>query len=263
MSTLMVNGATLAYESYGQGEPLLFIHGIFISQTEWQPQVAALASKYQVITCDLRGHGLSSADGGEYSVRSFAEDMIALLDQLGLAQVVCCGHSFGGMVAQELALNHPERVRGLILADTVHSSWVTPWDAMWGWVMGAWVPQVLSVKQQIGMVAHYMTMFGPTAKTALAYIEHESQRYLTDEKTFYQILQASLQFSSRFRLQQISCPTLIMVGQYFLQTHLHAYEMWWRIRRAQLKIIPQAGHVLNWDNPVAFNQEIEAFMATL
>jgi pimeloyl-ACP methyl ester carboxylesterase len=263
MSTLTLDGATLAYESYGQGEPLLFIHGIFVSQAEWQPQVMALARQYQVITCDLRGHGQSSAPLGDYSVKLFAEDMIALLDQLGLAQVVCCGHSFGGMVAQELALSYPERVRGLILADTVHSAWITPLDAMWGWVMGAWVPQLLSVKQQIDLVAGYITMFGPTAQTALAYIEHESQRYINDEPTFYRILQASMQFSSRFRLHQIGCPTLIMVGQYFLQTHLHAYEMWWRIRRAELKIVPQAGHVLNWDNPTVFNQAVEDFMVAL
>jgi len=262
MPKLTVNDATIVYDHYGQGLPIVFIHGIFVSRLEWKPQLNHFTPSYQVVTCDLRGHGESGTSDTPYSVELLASDLVALLDELGLEQVVCCGHSFGGMVAQELALSYPNRIRGLVLADTVYGSWVTPWDLAFSLMTQTWM-SFLPITTQMEMGARYLTLFGPTGQQAFDYVKQEMVRYLDDEATYKNILQASLKFSSRWRLHNIQCPTLVLIGEYFLQTHCQAYEMLWRIPQAKLEIIPQAGHVLNWDNPQVFNKSVEKFLTTL
>lgn len=260
MPTFSANGATLAYTDHGTGKPIVFVHGIYSSQEQWKLQVDHFKDKYQIITCDLRGHGRSSTTKEPYTVQLFAGDLIALLDHLELEQAVICGHSFGGLVAQELALSHPDRVRGIILAETLYGLCSTPWDAAAGWMMNIWFPLMIGVENYVKMVALYFGMYTPGGAK---YIIHEAERHLDDEQNQQNILKASLSFDSRWRLHQIDCPTLLIVGQYphipYIQ--LHNWEMYWRIKDAELKIIPGAGHMLFWDNPNAFHNAIDEFMA--
>jgi pimeloyl-ACP methyl ester carboxylesterase len=262
MPTLPINGTTIAYDDFGQGPPLVLIHGIFVSRLTWYPQISDFARTHRVITCDLRGHGESSVSKGAYSVALFAGDIISLLDALGLERAVCCGHSFGGMVAQELALSYPERVSGLILGESSYGVCSTPWEAGLTAMANMFFNQLLSPENQVKLFARY---FGTLSGDVGAYIETQGKQQIQNVTNFQNILQASLSFNSRWRLQQIACPTLILLGQYFHVPwiHLHSYEMLWRIKQASLKYIPRAGHVLNWDNPAAFNQTVNHFLAGL
>lgn len=258
MPTISLNGAAIAYDDYGQGEPLVFIHGIFVSRATWRPQISYFAQTHRVITCDLRGHGESPASGEPYSVALFARDVVALLDALRVEKAACCGHSFGGMVAQELALSYPDRISRLILAESSYGVRSTPWEAALTEVANRCMSWV-SLENQVGAFAAYFGMF---TRQAAAAIQQEGARQLRDKKNFHNILQASLSFDSRWRLWRIACPTLILLGQYWHVpwVQIHSYEMLWWIRQARLKVIPQAGHVLHWDNPQAFNQAIAGFI---
>lgn len=84
----------------------------------WDEVAARLAANYFVIRYDLRGHGLSEAPAGPYAAADLARDAVALLDALAIRETIICGVSVGGLIAQALALHHPERVRGLVLSDT-------------------------------------------------------------------------------------------------------------------------------------------------
>jgi pimeloyl-ACP methyl ester carboxylesterase len=262
MQTLQIDSAKIAYEEQGQGDPLLFIHGIYASQRQWVQQVNHFAPTHRVITCDLRGHGQSSASSDRYSVILFANDIIALLDHLELERVTCCGHSFGGLVAQEMALTHPDRVRALILAETLYGVSSTPWEAVTSYSLNVLVPQLVGTKSYVEMMARYFGLYTPGGAQ---FIINEADRHLDDPANQQNILNASLAFDSRWRLHQIKCPTLLMIGQFphILPVYWHNWEMWWRITNAQLKIIPAAGHMLFWDNPLAFNQTITNFLAEL
>ena len=261
MSTLTLNDkTTLSYDCIGQGTPILFLHGIFVSRQSWQPQLDYFAVNHQVITCDLRGHGQSGSSIGPYNIPLLADDLVALLDSLGIEKVACCGHSFGGMVAQELALNHPERISRLILAETIHGSWITPLDAMWSMTARFLMPHFFNTKAQLDLFARFFTMYGPSSQQAYAFIQTELTRHQNDLTNTQNIIQAAFEFSSRSRLTQITCPTLVMIGQYFLPIYPHAYEMALQIPNVELVTIPNAGHVLNWDNPTLFNETITRFL---
>jgi len=112
-----VNGVALALDTVGEGPALLFIHGYPLDRTMWRHQMDHLAG-FQRIAPDLRGMGLSDAPDLGYSMTTYADDLAALLDTLGVGDVVLCGHSMGGYVAFEFVRRWRRRVRGLVLVDT-------------------------------------------------------------------------------------------------------------------------------------------------
>ena len=118
MLTARVNGTDIAYtDSGGEGPAVVLSHGYLMDHTMFDPQAAALAPEFRVITWDERGFGGTSADG-PFSYWDSARDALGLLDQLGLARAVLGGMSQGGFLSLRAALLAPERVRALVLIDT-------------------------------------------------------------------------------------------------------------------------------------------------
>ncbi|MFI5375069.1 MAG: alpha/beta fold hydrolase [Candidatus Rokuibacteriota bacterium] len=117
MPTVSANGVRLFYEETGAPDapPLVLIMGWGGDHTAWAFQVPALAVDHRVIALDNRGVGQSDVPEGPYTIPGMAADVVGLMDALGLARAHICGASMGGMIAQELALRHPARVRTLQL----------------------------------------------------------------------------------------------------------------------------------------------------
>jgi 3-oxoadipate enol-lactonase len=114
---LMVHGVNLAVEVRGEGPAVLFVHGYPFDHTIWRDQIDALEG-YRRIAPDLRGMGQSDAPDLGYGMAIYAADLAALLDALGVDEVVLCGLSMGGYIAFEFLRNWRSRVRGLVLMDT-------------------------------------------------------------------------------------------------------------------------------------------------
>lgn len=116
------DGFTISYEEAGDEEspPVVLLHGFTSDNRMWLPVAGALAEDYRVIAPDLRGHGETDApaDPAAYTMETYAEDLRALLDELGIDICVLAGCSFGGMVALQFATTWPERLAGLVLSDT-------------------------------------------------------------------------------------------------------------------------------------------------
>ncbi|MEV8544863.1 alpha/beta fold hydrolase [Streptomyces sp. NPDC051572] len=123
MPKLEVDGAVLVYDDEGPrdgdgGVPLVFIHGWTANRHRWDDQFAHFAVGRRVIRLDLRGHGESTGAGAR-TVGELAADVVALLDHLEVDRFVPVGHSMGGMIAQTLVLDHPERVERMVLVDSI------------------------------------------------------------------------------------------------------------------------------------------------
>lgn len=114
-----VNGARIFYQSVGQGEPLLLLHGYPLSGALFARNRDALAQRYRVITLDHRGYGMSTAPGVPDNVAIYAQDALAVMTQLGVQQAIIGGHSMGGPIVFEMYRRAPERFRGMILIDTI------------------------------------------------------------------------------------------------------------------------------------------------
>jgi pimeloyl-ACP methyl ester carboxylesterase len=131
MPTLVREDTTLYYEVTGRGAPVLLIQGVGVIGHGWRPQVEALSTSFQMLTFDNRGLGQSVPCRGRISIPAMADDALALLDAVGWPSAHVVGHSMGGLIAQHLALEHPERVRGLSLLCTFskgsQAARPTPW----------------------------------------------------------------------------------------------------------------------------------------
>lgn len=115
MSKATVNGINMYYEVHGQGEPFVLIMGSFGSLEAWILQIGAFQERYKVIVFDNRGIGKTDRSPEPYTIATMADDTVGLLDHLGIDKAHVLGMSLGGPVAQDIAINYPDRVKKLIL----------------------------------------------------------------------------------------------------------------------------------------------------
>lgn len=119
MAKALVNGINVHYQIKGDGPDVVLIHGLTSSLAVWYTTILpTLAKDFRVTTYDLRGHGLSDVTRSGYTSRELAEDLLALMDHLGIEKARVIGHSFGGSIGLHLALLHPSRVDGVVLSDS-------------------------------------------------------------------------------------------------------------------------------------------------
>ena len=246
----------IAFQHADNGEPtLVFIHGAYIASSEWQPQLEALNGKSYLLV-DLRGHGQSERKGYPYSVAKFADDLLQLIEHLELKNVILCGHSLGGMVAQQLAVQHPNLVTKLVLVDTSYGVRSTRLEAF--------LTDITLPMFNLAPVAWQTRLFaGQTGKHsagAKRYVQAEIGKHAANLTNYREVWKAVTQFDGYKHLEDIGCPTLIMVGGLNKQTHRQARMMAQRIPKSSLVFIDDAGHMLNWDNPGQFNRVLLEFI---
>jgi len=119
MPKAKVNGININYRAQGKGEPLVLIQGAYADQNGWIFQTGAFRKHYRVITFDNRGVGKSDKPSGAYSSKMMADDTVGLMDHLGIKKAHILGISMGGMIAQQITLNYPDRLNKLILGCTL------------------------------------------------------------------------------------------------------------------------------------------------
>ena len=120
MSTLVRDGVRLWYEETGSGDPpILFAHGWCCDHTYFEPQIEHFEERHRVVAVDLRGHGQSDKPEQEYTIRTFAHDVVWISEQLGLAKVVLVGHSMGAGAALEAAAQRPDLIAAAVLVDPI------------------------------------------------------------------------------------------------------------------------------------------------
>jgi pimeloyl-ACP methyl ester carboxylesterase len=118
MPKTRINGININYKVEGWGEPLILIMGFSGGRIAWTLHTRTFKKAFQVITFDNRGAGKTDSPSGPYSIKTMADDTIGLLDYLGIDRAHILGVSMGGMIAQEVAINYPERVKKLVLGCT-------------------------------------------------------------------------------------------------------------------------------------------------
>lgn len=125
------NGIQTAFTLEGKaGAPVVILsHGLAADRSMWAPQIEALSRSYTLLSYDIRGHGDSGASAGDYSLRLLAQDVLALMDALGIARAHYVGLSLGGMVGQYLGAWHGERLSSLTLCATTSDAPKASWAA--------------------------------------------------------------------------------------------------------------------------------------
>ena len=118
---ISTDGVAIHYQVHGTGTPaLVFIHGWSCDQSYWKEQIPYFSQRNKVVTIDLAGHGASGLNRDDWTMAAFGEDVAAVVEKLGLDQVILIGHSMGGPVIVEATRRIPDHVIGLVGADTFH-----------------------------------------------------------------------------------------------------------------------------------------------
>jgi len=213
MATVKINGVEIYHESHGNGEPLLLIMGLGANATGWYAQIPALSKEYRVIAFDNRGAGRSEKPNEAYTMVQMAEDAIGVLDTLEIGSAHVFGMSLGGMIAQELALRSPERVKTLILGGTMcggpKATFAGP-QLVQQFASLAGLP--LEQAAEKGLALLYSDGF--IARNAARLVEHAlSVAYLTPPiHALQRQFMAVVGFNSYDRLPAMRLPTLVLVG---------------------------------------------------
>ncbi len=213
MAKIKVNDIEMFYEVHGRGFPLVLIMGLRRNAEWWYRQVPTLSKHFKVLTFDNRGAGRTEKPKMEYSIRLFADDTARLMDALGMREAHVLGISMGGYIAQELAINYPEKVKSLVLGCTgpggeraVHMSpeRLKKFTANEG--LGP--EEILRKDMDIYFSDDYIK--GRT-KDIEDFIEI-SLRYYQPPDAFERQFAACLKHDSLNRLGRISMPTLLLSG---------------------------------------------------
>lgn len=265
------NGFRTWYQLAGpaDGPPIVLMHGHSFDSTIWVEQIPLLAERFRVATFDVRGHGRSETPASGYWSAVYAEDMLALLDELGFRQpTVLVGNSVGGSSVVELALAHPERVAALVLSSASLGSRSAPAERelhrrMWevtaarGYLAAldeVWLPsQVFAgVRRRPEVYTRVREMcqgysgqgFRDPARAA------ETERRL--RAPLYE------------RLGELHVPTLVVYGELDApDTHAVGERVQRDVPCSERQVIAGAGHLSNMEEPVTYNRILLDFLNRL
>lgn len=254
-------GLEIYFEDAGTGTPVVLGHSFLCSGKMWHEQVPALVNRFRVINLDLRGHGRSSEVNRPFSLYDAVSDVVAVLDQLGLARAIWCGLSVGGMVALRAALTRPERVSALILLDTDAGA-ETAVRKLKYLAMGAGV-RAVGTNPFLPSIARLM--FGTTTRrqNPTLVTEWKNEFAAVHIPSALRCLDAiSRRDSLLAQLPRIHLPALVLVGEEDrslpppLSRRIHTL-----LSNSTLSVIPAAGHLSALEQPATVNDAILSFLA--
>lgn len=277
MSTAQINGIDIYYEEHGHGDPLLLVMGLAADSVAWMFQLPDFSEHYRTIVFDNRGVGRSSKPAGPYSIAQMADDAASLLEHLEIERAHVVGVSMGGMIAQELALRHPQRVRGLVLACTYAK------------------PDAGVERQLESSLAAFGGSRGPNGEIQvdLSRVDpmmffqqllptvFNAQFIMTELPKLMQVFAGALQYGFSMdailsqtmatqehdtvdRLGQIKARTLVLTGDSDMLIPATCSDtLADKIAGAKLVKIPGGSHGFNFETPDLFNREVLGFLKSV
>jgi pimeloyl-ACP methyl ester carboxylesterase len=257
------DGQKIYYEVAGAGEPLLLIMGLSGDILSWADQISSLKQHYTVIAMDNRDAGRSGAGTDGYGITDMASDCIAVLDKLGIETTHVLGFSMGGMIAQELVLTSPARVRKLILYATsarLAGPHASVFDA-WEFLVHNDADGLARIKFVLSMCMTE-TFLRDEGMVRQAIALSKAHPYPQSPQGFSRQASALRGFDRQERVADILKDTLVLIGDHdVLVPPWHSRQLANGIKNAKLQVIKQGGHGMYLDCADPFKQAVLEFLA--
>ncbi|WP_447603508.1 alpha/beta fold hydrolase [Nitrospira sp. Nam80] len=251
--TVNLDGVRLSILEAGTGDPVIFVHGVVTTSNIFPKYVGAYQPRFRGIAVDLRGYGDSDKPPTGFTIDRFSNDLIQLADALHIEKAVWVGVSMGGMILQRLALDHPERVRALVLVSTTDGAMILDRD----------IPTI-GAPRDYAQVSQQMIIDSFPPDTPSAAYQPLLDRIPTWNATVIrEALTSMSQFNVHGRLSPITAPTLIMVGaKDDVATPAIAKGIQAQIAGAQL-VEFETGHFMMAEDPDRFRRVLGEFLTNL
>jgi pimeloyl-ACP methyl ester carboxylesterase len=248
----------------GGGTPLVLLHGFPLSSAMWLAQREGLAARFRVITPDLRGFGGSPLGTDEPSIDAMADDVASLLDSRGIERAIIGGLSMGGYVTLAFCRRHPERVLGVVLADTKATA-----DPEATRASRIRIAERLEAERNVSVLLEELLpqLVGPTTMRQRALV-YGRVRGLVQSTPPHAAAWAQRAMANRpdslGALAEFRAPALILHGaEDTIATEEDARAMAGTLPNAELTVIPRSGHLTAVEQPQLFNEAVAEFGAAL
>ena len=245
----------------GEGPPVVLSHALGLDLTMWDALAARLASTHTVLRYDHRGHGGSARPAGPYAIDDLVDDAARVIREWGRGPVAFVGLSMGGMVGQGLAVNHPELLSAVVLANTTARY---PEAAA-----ATWAARIAAVEQgglaavADGVVERYLQPAFRAAHPDIA-AALKAQLLQADAAGYVAACHAVANVDWQSRLASVRTPTLVLAGALDLgATVAMAEDIAARIAGAELQVLEAASHLSVEEEPERFHDAVAAFLARL
>ena len=246
------DGVKISFDKQGEGEPtLVFIHGWSNNRSIWDSQISHFSEKYRVITIDLAGFGKSGNNRNTWTMSSFGEDVVAVINQLKLNQVVLVGFSMGGPVIIETAKKAPEHIAGLVLVDILQNIEMKYSPAMIGYIDSSYMDLVTSPTPEKLEGVFYKKNPDASFERVLSMLK-DAPRIGWKESLNEFCRWCNEDCNESLKKIQAS---IISINSDSEPTNVEAFRKC--VPSFKVKIIPDVGHVIFWDSPEEFNRLLE------
>lgn len=241
----------LALSVAGDGPLLLFLHGLGGRRQNWDAQLAVFSKHFKAVAWDARGYGDSDDYEGSLQFSVFSEDVLRVLDFLKMEKASLVGLSMGGRIARNFALDHPERVDRLVLANTTPGfAALTPKE----------VQEFVERRRNADPLAQAKLLVSPHAREG-ALDDLVASLGAVHRESYFKTMEASVAQDQAAPIEKIRAPTLVVTSDGDrLYPPAIAQDMARRIPGARLATIEGAGHLSNMEQPDRFNQVVLEFL---
>ncbi|MDE3131780.1 MAG: alpha/beta hydrolase [Acidobacteriota bacterium] len=248
-------GAKIYYEVHGEGPAVLFVHGSGGHHAAWFQQVPQLTARgYAVVTLDLRGFGRSTSDQDEYDTLAFPADILAVLDDAGIERAVLVGQSIGASAALKVAVAHPERVAGVILAHSL--------GGLDNAELAALVKADRARAEQLPLLDRLMSRSFQQSSPELTFLFRQMGTF--NRAKMQNLRNVTVGGPTIETLAGLGVPLCFLAGEddavISPATIRRAHEL---VPGSVLELIPQAPHSMYWERPDLFNAAVERFLQTV
>jgi pimeloyl-ACP methyl ester carboxylesterase len=261
MPTATANNIDIFYRDDGAGQPVLFIQGLGVDHRGWAGVTRPLSSRFRCVSSDNRDVGRSAQVEAEYDVLDMASDALGLLDALGIAQADIVGVSMGGVIAQEMAIRHPERVRRLVLVTTYTSG-----DPRGSAIFESQAMLRRTLGREEYCRATFWSAYSHQDYRRDGFIDEMVRRTAGNDlwqpqEAYERHVRAVTSASTEGRLGKIVAPTLILAGAEDILTPMRFSSLLAReIAGSRLEVIEGAGHGMIWSCPEVVVEHVGAFL---
>lgn len=261
MPKIKANGCNIYYEIHGNGAPLVLIMGLRRNIEWWYRQIPDLSKHFKIIAFDNRGAGRSDKPEMDYSIKLFADDTSKLMDELAISHAHILGVSMGGYIAQELAINYPEKVGSLALGCTScggKRAVLMKADRLKKFAANEGLTPEEILKKDMDI--YFSDEYASKNPKVIEEFSEISMRYYQPIHAFERQFAACLNHDTVSRIENISQPTMIMTGDDDpLVPPENSYLLKELLPKAQLSVYPKGRHCFFMEYSNQFNQEIISF----
>lgn len=258
MAYINLSSGRFAYICQGQGVPVLLLHGLGSSMSDWQPQIEYLSRSCKVYALDLRGHGQSELLRAPISMAELATDVVEFIQALVIGPCIVVGISMGGMLTFQLLAEQPQLVHAAVLINTAPSFPLIGWRVRGQVLLRLTMVRLLGL-ERFGRILAERLLPKPEQKILRELLAERIAA--NDRRSYLYAMRAIVGWSALTAARELQTPLLVIAGDRDYTSLAYKQSYVDQLKNAQLVVVADSGHATPLDQPEQLNQLLTGFIS--